>query len=214
FTHFAAAKNPSFPKYTFGQIELFKKWIEAFKKNGYKPIAHAAASSGTLIFPESHFDMVRIGISLYGLWPSPEVESFCKDKYQLKPILSWKTIISEVKTLKKGSKVGYDLTETLSRESKVAVCPLGYWHGFPRILSSIGSVLIRGKRARVLGRISMDMISVDVTGIVDAKVGDEVVVLGKQGKEEVSADDLAYLSGTSNYEVITRINPLIKRFYI
>jgi alanine racemase len=213
YTHFATAKNPSFPKYTFEQISLFKKWVEAFRQAGYKPITHAAASSGTLIFPESHFDMVRVGISFYGLWPSPEVEAFCKNKFQLKLILSWKTIIGEVKTLKKGSQIGYDLTETLSRETRVAICPIGYWHGFPRVLSSIGSVLVRGKRVRVLGRVSMDMISVDVTGIKGVRVGDEVVVLGKQGKEEISANDLAYLSGTTNYEVVTRINPLIKRIY-
>lgn len=217
YTHLAAAKNPSFPKYTKEQIEEFKKWIEAFKQAGFMPITHAAASSGALIFPESHFDMVRVGISMYGLWPSPEVEAFCKDKINLSPVLSWKTIIGEVKDLPKGSKIGYDSTETLEKDSKIAICPIGYWHGYPRALSSIGRVLIGGKRCRVLGRVSMDMIVVDITNInknQKVRVEDEVVIIGKQGKEEITADELATLSGTTNYEIITRINPLIKRFYL
>lgn len=214
YTHFAAAKNPAFPKYTLGQIDEFKEWAEVFKKAGYKPINHAAASSGTLIFLQSHFDMVRVGVSMYGLWPSPEVEAYCKDKYKLVPILSWKTVIGEVKTLKKGSQVGYDLTEELQKDSQVAICPIGYWHGFNRAFSSIGRVLVKGQRAKVLGRVSMDMIIIDVSGIKGVKVGDEVVVLGKQGKEEVTADELAHLAGTINYEIVTRINPLIKKLYI
>jgi len=214
FTHFAAAKNPAFPKNTYEQIGKFKKWIEALRKAGFEPIIHAAASSGTLIFPESHFDMVRIGIGLYGLWPSPEVEAFSKDKYFLEPILTWKTIISEIKTLKKGDGVGYDLTEIMNKDKKVAVCPIGYWHGFPRAFSSIGRVLVGGKRCRVLGRVSMDMIVIDVSQVENVKVEDEAVILGKGGKEEINADELARLSGTSNYEVVTRINPLIKRIYI
>jgi len=224
YTHFAAAKNPSFPKYTYGQIEQFKKWVEAFHKAGFKPIIHSAASSGTLIFPESHFDMVRVGISFYGLWPSPEVKAFSKDKYKLQPILTWKTIVSEVKVLPKGSGVGYDLIETLEKDTKVAVCPIGYWHGYPRAFSSIGRVLIGGKQCRVIGRVSMDMIVIDVFSVKNVKVEDEVVILGKQGpashkatqgkQEKVTADELATLSGTTNYEVVTRINPLIKRFYV
>ena len=214
YTHFAAAKNPSFPKYTYEQMEQFKKWTDAFKKSGFKPIVHAAASSGTLIFPESHFDMVRVGIALYGLWPSPEVEAFCREKFPLKPILTWKTIIGEIKIIKAGSKIGYDLTETLDKDTKIAICPIGYWHGFPRALSSISNVLVKGQKCRVLGKVSMDMIAIDVTKVKSLRIRENVIILGRQGGQEITAKDMANLSDTVNYEIITRINPLVKRFYI
>src|SRR3989344_9042524 len=165
FTHFAMAKNPSFPQFTKLQLKSFDKWIEAFHKAGWKPIIHAAASGGAIIHPEAHFDMGRIGISLYGLWPSKETAGYAKNKITLKPALSWKTIISEVKKVPKGSKVGYDCAEILNRESVIAICPIGYWHGLPRSLSSIGRVLIKGKEAKILGRVSMDMIIIDITEI-------------------------------------------------
>lgn len=213
FTHFGAAKNPSFSARTQKQIEQFNIWREAFRGAGFKPIEHAAASGGAIIFPESHFDMVRIGAALYGLWPSKEVEAFAKRKLLLKPVLSWKTLIGEVKRVKAGERVGYDFTEKLKRNSALAICPIGYWHGFPRALSSVGEVLVRGKRARVVGRVSMDMITIDVTGISGAKVGDEVTIIGESGREKISVEDIAELSDTSSYEIITRINPLIKKIF-
>lgn len=214
FTHFAAAKNPSFPQRTLAQISLFEKWMNAFKEAGLNPIRHACASGGTLIFPQAHFDMVRIGISLYGLYPSKEAELFMKDKIDLKPILSWRTLIGEVKDVSKGERVGYDFTEEFKRDSKIAICPIGYWHGYPRNLSSIGYVLVRGKRARVIGRVSMDMITIDVTDISHVEVGDEVTLIGRDGEETVSAEEIALAVENSPYEVITRLNPLIKRIYV
>lgn len=212
FTHFASAKNPAFPAYTKEQIKEFNVWRKAFEKAGLKFISHAAATGGALLFPESHFDMVRIGIGLYGYWPSLETQEFLKDKLTLKPILTWKTVLSEIKKLPKGSKIGYDCTETLSRDSTVAICPVGYWHGYSRRLSSIARVLVRGKHCRVLGRVSMDMLIIDMTG-TGAKVGDEVILIGISVKESISAADMAGLDETSYYETLTRINPLIKRFY-
>ena len=214
YTHFAAAKNPAFPEYTRKQIAEFEKWRVAFKKTNLKTISHAAATAGTIIFPEAHFDMIRIGIGFYGLWPAKEIESYFTDRILLEPVLSWKTIISEIKELPKGAKIGYDLTETLQKESRIAICPIGYWHGYPRTLSSIGFVLVGGKRARILGRVSMDMISINITDIKNVKVGDEVVLIGKQKKEKITINELANLSDTSHYEFITRLNPLIKRIYI
>lgn len=213
YTHFAAAKNPAFPEYTKKQIAEFEQWRTAFKKAGLSPVCHASATAGTMIFPEANFDMVRIGIGLYGLWPAKEIESHFANRISLGPALSWKTIISEIKELPKGAKIGYDGTETLQRNSRVAVCPIGYWHGYPRVLSSIGFVLVGGKRARILGRVSMDMISIDITEIKNAKIGDEVVLIGKQDKEEITATEIANLSDTSHYEIVTRLNPLIKRVY-
>jgi alanine racemase len=214
FTHFAAAKNPSFPAQTKKQIEEFSNWVQLFDVSGFSPIIHAAATSGTILFPESHFDMVRIGIGLFGLWPSREVKAYAENKVPLQPVLSWKTIISEVKKLPKGSSIGYDFTETLDRNSTLVICPIGYWHGFPRSLSSIGSAIVGGKKVRVVGRVSMDMVCFDVTGIKSINVGDEVVIIGNEGKEEITAMDIATVSDSSWYEILTRINPLIKKIII
>lgn len=214
FTHFAGAKNPAFPQGTKKQLEQFALILAEAKQRRIKAIRHAAASSGAIVFPESHFDMVRIGIGLYGQWPSAEVKYAYSDKFQLQPILAWKTVITEVKKVPAGSRVGYDFTEVLDRDTKLAVLPIGYWHGYDRSLSSIGKVLVNGHRARVLGRVSMDMIVVDVTDVLVAQVGDEVVLLGESDGAEMSADEMAGLADTSSYEILTRLNPLIKRMYV
>lgn len=216
YTHFASAKDRDDRHYTEAQLGRFGDVISAFERAGFTGlIRHAAASGGTLLFPESHLDVVRIGIGLYGYWPSKE--SGIKNRESrmiLKPVLTWKTIVSEVKTIPKGSYVGYDGTERVKRNTKIAVLPIGYWHGYDRGLSGIGEVLIRGRRAKVLGRVSMDMITVDVTAVSGVKAGDEAVLVGKQGKETIRADEIAEKIGTTHYEFLTRINPLIKRIAI
>ncbi|MSU55439.1 MAG: alanine racemase [Candidatus Taylorbacteria bacterium] len=214
FTHFASAKNPSFPKDTQNQIAEFKLWIEAFKKVGFSPLVHASATSGTMLFPDAHFDMVRIGIGMYGLWPAKEVNAFYMNKVELMPVLIWKSIVTEVKKVPKGDRVGYDFTEIFSEDSTIGIIPVGYWHGYSRSLSSIGRVLIKGVECRVLGRVSMDMLIVDVTKVKGCRVSDEVTVLGQGAKSAVSAMGISELSDSSWYELITRINPLIKRFYL
>ena len=214
YTHFAAAKDPASLYDTNRQIGEFKKAVKIIEDGGFKPIKHAAATSGAVLFPNAHFDMARIGIGLYGLWPSSEIRSAFSNKIKLAPVLSWRTIIGEIKEVKKGERVGYDFTEQLSRSSRIAILPIGYWHGYPRALSSIGHVLIHGQHAKVLGRVSMDMTVVDVSNIKNVKVGDIVTLIGKDGKEAISAEELAEISGTINYEFITRINPLIERVYI
>jgi alanine racemase len=214
YTHFAAAKNPAFPKDTLNQITEFKKAVEVVGKAGFKPLRHASATSGAILFPEAHFDMVRIGIGMYGLWPSKEVKMASEGRFKLNPALSWKTIIGEIKELKAGERLGYDFTERLAKDSRVAILPIGYWHGYPRALSSTGYVIIDGQpttgRARILGRVTMDMITVDITDIENVKMGDEISLIN----ENVTADDLADLSDTCNYEIVTRLNPLMKRIYI
>lgn len=255
YTHFGAAKNPSFPESVFAQMKKFSEAAVMIEKAGYKVIKHACATGGAILFPQFHLDMVRVGIGMYGLWPSTETKRAIEGsqiwrsalsqapvlphrtneydsvrsslasrissksgnpggKLLLAPVLSWKGVVSEVKNFPKGAKVGYDFTETLSRNTRTAIIPVGYWHGYPRALSSIGSVLIRGKRARVLGRVSMDMIVVDVTDIPNAKILDTAVLLGRDGKEEVPVDELARLCETSNYEFVTRINPKIRRVLV
>lgn len=213
YTHLAAAKDRLYPSYSFKQIEDFKKADELFKKAGFKNyLRHIAASAGAILYPEAHFDLVRIGIGLYGMFPTRE--SKVQTGVNLKPALTWKSIVGEIKSVSKGAYIGYDLTEKTSRASKIAVIPIGYWHGFDRGFSNCGEVLIKGKRCKVLGRVNMDMIMVDISKVPNVKIGDETVILGNSKKEKIFAEDMALKIGTINYEIVTRINPLIKRFYI
>ncbi len=210
YTHFASAKEMAYPTATEEQFKRFEKVLALLEKAGFTGLLrHAAASGGSLMNKRYHLDAIRIGIGLYGLWPSPELMAQLP-KIKLKPVLSWHALVSEVKKLKKGDYVGYDLTEKIDEQTKMAVVPIGYWHGYPRALSGVGEVLIGGKKCRVLGRVSMDMIVVDAS---KAKVqrGARATLIGKQGGSEVSAYDLARKIGASHYEVITRINPLIER---
>ncbi len=214
YTHFAS-KDWGYPAYTELQFAQFKKALNHFERAGFRDlIRHAAASDATLLVPEAHLDMTRVGMLIYGYWSSWVAKVKHPSKISLRPVLAWKTIVSEIKEIPKGSYVGYDLTERVSRKTKIAVLPIGYWHGYDRGLSSVGEVLIRGRRAKVLGRVSMDMIVVDVTDIPKVKVGDTVVLIGKQGKEAIWADELALKIGTSQYEFLTRINPLIERVLV
>jgi len=214
YTHLAAAKDKLYSSYSFKQIEIFKKADELLKfvfgRENY--LRHAVASAGTLLYPEAHFDMVRIGIGLYGMFPSKESEMQTNAK--LKPAMTWKSIIGEIKTIPKNSFIGYDLTEKVLRSSRLAIIPVGYWHGFDRGFSSCGEILVKGKRCRILGRVNMDMVVIDVSNVPNIKIGDETVIIGKQGKEKITAEDMAIKTATTNYEIITRINPLIKRIYI
>lgn len=215
YTHFSSAKDPSNLRETKRQVKEFKKVILLFEEAGFKiPLKHAAATGGTMIFPESHFNMVRVGIGLYGLWPSQETQKSLSKKIKLKPVLSWKSVVAQIKDLSKGGRTGYDLTEKLPPGSKIAVSPVGYWHGLPRELSSVGMVLINGQEAKIVGRVSMSMICLDITKIKNVKVGDQVVLIGKSGRLSISAQDLAYLNKTINYEIVTRLNPLIKRVVV
>lgn len=234
FSHFAAADNFGYSK---KQIKNFENVLYKFAKAGFnKIIRHMAATGGLLLHKGAHFDMVRPGCGLYGYWPSENArKQFLKIRkgvrypvkryltpLLLKPVLSWKAIISEIKKIPKGACVGYDLTEKVSCPKKIAIIPVGYWHGVDRGLSggpasakasAGGEVLICGKRCKILGRVSMDMIVVDVS-YLPCKVFDEAVLIGKQGREEISAYEWAKKLGTSHYEIITRINPRIQKFYL
>lgn len=214
YTHFANAKDPRVSRDTDKQAEEFLKAVAIFEKAGFHFLKHASATAGTLLYPKYHFDMVRVGIGLQGMWPAKDVEKSCSKKIKLTPALSWKTVVAEVKTAPKGDGIGYDFTEVLKKDTRIAICPIGYWHGFPRALSSTGHVLVNRKRARVLGRVAMDMITVDVSEIKNVKHGDEVVLLGKSGKDEIPAEEMAMLVGTSSYEIVTRINPKIQRVFV
>ncbi len=214
YTHFALAKDPKNRTYTLSQIQEFKKALNTFQRAGFSPIKHACATAGAFVYPEAHWDMVRIGIGLMGLWPSLEMKAALEKSFSLKPALSWRTIIAEIKSLPKGSGVSYELTETLRRDSRVGICPIGYWHGFPRSLSSVGELLVHGRRARVLGLVTMDMIVVDLTDIPRVSVGDVATIIGRDKKDEVTAYEIAQRAGISYYELLTRLNPLIQKYYV
>ncbi len=212
YSHFAAAENPQnadHVAFTKKQIAKFNHAIAKFRAEGFNPITHIAGTAATLLFPEARFDMVRGGIGLYGLWPNHSIADALKNS-SVRPALAWKSVISEVKRVKKGERVGYDLTERLLRDSKLAVVPVGYWHGYPRALSNKGFLSVRGTRCKIVGRIAMDMMIIDATNVRGAREGDEVELIGKH----VTADELAKLARTINYEIITRINPVILRKFI
>lgn len=212
YTHLAVGEALSGKEYTMMQAGKLETWYMAFIDEGYKPLRHICATSSTMFFPELHYDMVRIGIGSYGLWPSRETKQAMQKKYKLMPVLSWKTIITEIKKINKGTKIGYDLTEELKKDSLLGVIPVGYWHGYPRALSSKGLFNVLGKKVKLVGRVSMDMCVLDLTNL-KAKVGDEVAIIGGDTGHYAEADQMAQDADTINYEITTRINPIIKRFY-
>lgn len=212
YTHFAAAKDPGRREFTRRQVEEFERAVALLLKAGLRPIRHASATAGVLNYPEAAYDLARVGIGLMGYWPSSKTKRAWEKKIVLKPALAWRSIISEVKTLRKGTGIGYDLTETLKRRSAIGVCPIGYWHGFPRSLSGVGEVLVRGRRAKVLGTVSMDMIVIDLSQAAGARVGDLVTIIGRDGRDEISIYEVAGRAGVSHYELLTRLNPLIQKF--
>lgn len=214
YTHFTGAESKKFNNYTKSQVEEFLTWAKALEVAGYKPILHTSATSGALLIPELSFDMVRLGIGMYGLWPSVEIKNMSEKKLKLNPVLSWKTVISEIKTIAPNTGIAYEATHMTKNKTKVAILPVGYWDGLPRSTSNNIDVLIHGARCRVLGRIMMNMCIVDISKVKNIKVGDEVVIIGKQGREVITADELAMCAGTINYEIVTRINPEIPRIAI
>jgi len=217
FTHYAASED-SDQTFTNQQTEKFTKVIDALEKQGINiPFKHAACSAATMVNRQTRFNLIRLGIALYGLWPSPEIKflSGVKNKnIDLRPALTWKTRIIQIKNLPARTAIGYDRTYQTKKKIKLAILPIGYWDGYDRKLSGCGEVLINGQRCPVRGRVCMNLTMVELPARLRAKVGDEAVLLGRQGKEEMTAEELAQKIGTINYEVVTRINPLIARRYI
>jgi len=213
YTHFASAKDINYPTYTEHQFAKFQKAAKLFEGAGFRNLTkHAAATGGTLVNPKYHLDAARVGIGLYGLWPSRELEVQLGRKIKLRPILAWRAVVAEVKALKAGDYVGYDMSERVPAGMKMAILPLGYWHGFPRALSSVGEVIVNGKRARVLGKVSMDVTAVAPSGRIHP--GDVATIIGRDGGDEIFAWEPSQKSGTTHYEFLTRLNPLIERVVI
>ncbi|MDO8495483.1 MAG: alanine racemase [bacterium] len=214
FTHFANADDIPRLAYARTQLANFHGALAVLEANGINPkIIHAAATPAFFSLPEASFDLIRVGIGFYGLWPSDKFqESF--GGFGLEPALSWKTRVVQVKKIKKGTPVGYGITEKVRRDSTIAVLPVGYYDGFFRGLSSIGRVLIHEQSCKILGRVSMNLCVADVSAVSAVKVWDEAVLIGQSGEEKITPEEIAQKLGTISYEVVSRINPLLPRIYL
>ncbi len=215
YAHFANIEDTSNFSHARKQIKEYESMLAIARNFGYiKLLTHISATSSLLVYEKKLgiHPLVRIGIGMYGLWPSATLEKkYFKEGITLKPVLSWKTHIALVKVVPKGYVIGYGCTYVTKKITKIALIPQGYADGIDRGLSNIGEVLINGVRCRLLGRISMNMCVADVTELSKAKEGDEVVILGEQNKEEIRAEAIAQKIGTINYEIVTRISSLLPR---
>lgn len=217
-THFANIEDTLDSSYFKKQLTEFKNALDYLKKLGLKPpMIHTAASAGTLLYPETHFSMVRIGFGMYGWWMSTETRVMLmaqKKNLILKPVMTWKSIVTQIKEIDVGEAVGYGLTWFASRKTKIAIIPIGYSDGYDRKLSNIGRVIVNGKYAPVIGRVAMNMIVIDITDVGNVRLEDEVALLGNMDGLKISADEIAKKIGTINYEVISRINPSLPRIIV
>lgn len=210
FTHFACAdeKEKASAK---NQLERYLNFVNCLEQLGiYIPIKHISNSAGVIDLPEAHLDMVRCGIATYGLYPSDEV---IKESIILKPAMEIKSHVSYVKEIEAGIGVSYGSTFVTTRKTKIATIPVGYGDGYPRGLSSKGRVLIHGKSAPILGRVCMDQFMVDVTEIENVNQGDAVTLVGKEGDEFISVEELANLANSFNYEFICNVGKRVPRIY-
>ena len=215
FTHFARADEYDLASANT-QLSLFSAFVDALREAGIVfPLVTASNSAGILTLPEAHFSAVRLGILMYGLLPSDEVGQMMRDRgITVEEVMSLRSRISFIKTVKKGDAVGYGGTYIAPSDRRIATIPVGYADGYPRSLSGKGAVLIRGRRAPITGRICMDQFMVDVTDIPEAAEGDEVVLAGRMGGEEIGIGELAALSGRFNYEFVCLITGRVPRVYI
>jgi len=197
-------------EFSFVQIRRFEEALQKAAAMGFSlPLRHIANSAGLASIPKSLYTLVRPGILLYGGFPSPEYRATIR----VKPVMSLKTRVLFLKEVPSGFPVSYGRTFVTARKSLIATIPIGYGDGYPRKLSNRGTVLIKGKRAPIVGRVCMDLTMVDVTDIHGVRQGDEVVLLGRQGREEITSDDLAEWAETVPYEIFTGIGKRVPRVY-
>jgi len=211
YTHFAQS-DPAGADFTYAQYARFRDFLALLEENGIRiPMTHVANSGGILYYPELEADMVRAGIILYGLPPSEDAD-FAGMGFG--PALSLKTQISLIKRVPAGVSVGYGRTFFTKRPTDVATVPVGYADGFSRHMSRGGRVLAGGRYAPVIGAVCMDQFMIDVTDIPGIKAGDEVVIIGSQGENEIGAEEVAAVSGTINYEIVCGIGRRVPRVYV
>ncbi|MDX2141586.1 MAG: alanine racemase [Chloroflexota bacterium] len=206
YTHFSVADED--PAYTAEQVRVFRSIINPLRAAGMTfRYVHVANSAGTLASPDNHFDLVRVGLALYGMSPSDSVPV----PTDFRPALTWKSVIASVKTLPSGHVVGYGNTYVTQGEERIAVIPVGYADGLRRAPAHYGEVLVCGQRAPIVGRVSMEKTMINVSHIPAVQVGDEVVLLGVQGDARITAEAIARRLGTINYEVVCSMLPRVPR---
>lgn len=209
FSHFAKAdeKDKSYAGIQYGNL---LRGLEQLAGAGFRDILrHMANSAGIIDLPETHLNMVRQGISLYGYYPSREV----RQDVDLKPALSWITHVAHIKVISEGESVGYGCTYVAGKESMIATLPVGYADGYPRALSNCGCVLIHGCKAPIVGRVCMDQLMVDVSSIEGVKTGDQAILIGQQGEVAITAEDMANQIGTISHEILTGIATRVPRIF-
>ncbi|MBN9418380.1 alanine racemase [bacterium SCN 62-11] len=234
YSHLADAEGLD-QRYTLQQFTRFQEVQQTAAELGIQPeICHLSASAASMLIQPARLDAVRLGIAMYGLWPAEETRLLLLSRghnlfqelnqhFQsgltqelddlLRPALAYKTRIAQLKQVPADSSIGYGCTYVTQRPTTLAVLPIGYYEGYDRHLSNCGEVLIRGRRARVLGRVCMNVVTVDVTDIAGVSLDDEVVLLGRQGSNQISAEEWARRIGTINYEVVTRLPAHLPRIY-
>jgi len=218
-SHFANIEDTTKHDYPRRQLAAFRTAVRELEAGGPRiPIKHMSCTASTVLFPEPGFNLARVGIGLYGLWPSKETYLSClldrKELLSLEPVLSWKARIAQVKKVPAGADIGYGGTYRTTRPTVLAVVPVGYYDGYDRGLTNAAHVLVKGRRAPVRGRVAMDFFMADVTDVPGVGLEDEVTLLGADGRERITAEDLAALAGTISYEILARINPLIPRIVV
>ncbi len=229
-THYAGAENLSNYLRIQNQLESFNQQYRGLSKQLARPglsrvLRHTACSAAMLTYPETIMDMVRIGIAQYGFWPSKETEihfSTSKNPKQkrskqhdpLVRVIKWVSRVMSTKKVKRGEYVGYGSSSLVTRDLKLAAVPVGYFHGFSRDQSNKGHVLVRGRRAPVVGMVNMNMIMIDITDVPDVRTGDEIVIIGKQGDNTISVGSFGELARCINYELLVSLPSEIPRVVV
>ncbi len=225
-THYADIEDTTDHRFAMAQVARFEEAVRAFRAEGMPvPVTSTANSAATILWPKTHGELVRVGIAAYGLWPSTETyaaalalpaEREGRGGFvpELRPALAWRARIVQVKEVRPGAWIGYGRTYRVTHDSRIAIVPVGYHEGYDRRLSNLAHMLVGGVRAPVRGRVCMNMTMIDVTDIPGAGVGSVATLLGGDGDERVTAEDLARWCGTINYEIVSRIHPVIPRIAV
>lgn len=210
-THFSSADDPASDDYTLMQIHSFESLVKEANELGFHfRYIHAANTSATVRFPQTHYNMVRPGLGIYGMYPSPAIRSLL----HLEQVITFSTKIAQIKDTPAGRCISYNRRFVTPGDCRIATLHVGYNDGYPRFQSNVGQVLVRGRRCNVVGTVCMDAMMIDVTDVPDARVGDEAVLIGRQGNEEILADEIAANGGTINYEIVCKISPRVTRIFV
>jgi len=216
YTHFANIEDTTDHSYAMFQLENFRRFVSEFEERNLRfEFRHTACSAAAILFPDTHFDFVRVGISLYGHWPSRE--TFVSAGYQniekpnLIPVMTQKTQIIQIKNVKNTEYIGYGCTHRATRDMKIGILPVGYANGYLRAFSNRAYAIVNGKRAPVVGRVCMNMTMIDITDMSGVAVNSDVILMGSGGNENISAEDLAQMASTINYEILTMTDPFAER---